>query len=121
MYYVANNSNLLTLLPELYRLLPLVEASSAITEILLESIFRFGKATKALTEPLIAWTNSHSLDFDTDELIGMTKMLCALIEHSSEWIVGRMAQPDIQAFLGTILRLTLAEEDISEVSPSGIR
>lgn len=114
---LANASNLLTLLPELYRLLPLVAASSTITEILTESIFRFGKATKALTEPLIAWTNAHTIDYDLEEVIGVTKMLCALIEHSSEWIVTRMGQPDIQAFLGSILRLTLAEEDISEVSP----
>jgi hypothetical protein len=109
------------LLPHLYRLLPLPAASSAVTEILLESTFRFGKATKALTEPLIMWTNSHVVT-DDDEVIGVAKMLCALLEHSSEWIVARLKQSDVQAFLGVLLALTgrpeLAgvDENISEVS-----
>lgn len=59
-----------------------------------------------------------------NEIIGMTKMLCALVEHSSEWIVTRIAQQDVQAFLGTILRLTGwseaagVDENISEVRNS---
>lgn len=43
------------MLPHLYRLLPHPAASSALVEVLSESIFKFGKGTKILTEPLIAW------------------------------------------------------------------
>ncbi len=57
-------SELTALLPSLYNLLPLPAASSALVEALSESIFKFGKGTKVLTEPLIAWTigvNGQSL------------------------------------------------------------
>jgi hypothetical protein len=59
-----------------------------------------------------------------DELVGVTKMLCALVEHSSEWLVTRISQPDVQAFFGTVLRLTGwsgtagVDEEVSEVSSS---
>lgn len=52
------------------------------------------------------------------------KMLCALVEHSSEWIVARIQQADVQAFLGLILRVTGwdgtggVDENVSEVSLS---
>lgn len=49
------DSELTALLPHLYSLLPLPAASSAIAEILSESIFKFGKGTKVLTEPLVGW------------------------------------------------------------------
>lgn len=112
----------------MYRLLPLPAASATITEILTESVFRFGKGTRALTEPLIEWTitlgqpiiDNDDLDA-TNEVIGITKMLCGLVEHSSEWLVARIAQPNVQAFLGMILRLTGwgevagVDENISEV------
>ena len=49
-------SELTSLLPCLYNLLPLPAASLALVEILGESIFRFGKGTKVLTEPLLAWS-----------------------------------------------------------------
>ncbi len=53
---------------------------------------------------------------------GITKMICALVEHSSEWLVARIGQNDVQAFLGTILRLTGwqgiggVDETVSQVS-----
>lgn len=54
----ADGSELTALLPSLYDLLPLPAACSAISEALSESIFKFGKGTKVLTEPLIAWAIS---------------------------------------------------------------
>ena len=57
-----------------------------------------------------------------EEIAGLTKLLAALVEHSSEWLVAKMAQNDVQALLGLILRLTGWEgtggvdEQISEVS-----
>ena len=48
-------SELTALLDPLYDLLPLPAASSALVEALSESLFKFGKGTKVLTEPLIAW------------------------------------------------------------------
>jgi hypothetical protein len=48
-------SELSELLPHLYRLLPLPAASSALDEVLSESIFKFGKGAKILTEPLLDW------------------------------------------------------------------
>jgi hypothetical protein len=57
---IADRSELTNLLPSLYALLPLPAASSAVSEALSESIFKFGKGTKVLTEPLIAWAISPS-------------------------------------------------------------
>ena len=54
---VTHRSELTSMLQPLYDLLPLTAASSAVTEILSESIFKFGKGTKLLTEPLMAWMN----------------------------------------------------------------
>lgn len=48
-------SDLTALLPHLYGLLPLPAASSALVEVLSESLFKFGKGAKILTEPLLAW------------------------------------------------------------------
>lgn len=48
-------SELSELLPHLYGLLPLPAASSALVEVLSESIFKFGKGAKILTEPLLHW------------------------------------------------------------------
>lgn len=59
----------------------------------------------------------------SEEVAGLTKLLAALVEHSSEWLVAKMAQNDVQALLGLVLRLTGWEgtggvdEQISEVSP----
>ncbi|WVF66636.1 hypothetical protein IAT40_001376 [Kwoniella sp. CBS 6097] len=119
-----------TLLPALYSLLPMPAASSALVEVLSESIFKFGKGTKVLTEPLLAWVigpAGQSLIGSADgepseELIGFAKLLAALVEHSSEWLVARFKQNDVQAFLGVILRLTGlqgiggVEENISELT-----
>ena len=83
-----------------------------------------------LTEPLIAWSLSPmgqsllspSSEEPSDEVVAYAKLLCALVEHSSEWIVSRIKQQDIQAFLGIILRITGWEgvggvdENVSEVS-----
>jgi hypothetical protein len=103
-------------------------ASSALVEILSESIWKFGKGTKVLTEPLIAWIIgpgqqivSSTDDEPSDEVIAFAKLLGALIEHSSEWIIGRIGQSDMQSFLGIILRLTGwhgvggVDEGVSEV------
>jgi hypothetical protein len=107
------SSELNALVPSLYSLLPLAAASSTLVEVLSESIWRFGKGTKVLTEPLVAWVigPGQSLIAATegepsDEVIGFAKLLAALVEHSSEWLVARLGQSDVQAFLGTILRIT---------------
>ncbi|KAK4687604.1 importin-13, partial [Tremellales sp. Uapishka_1] len=128
--YGLGGDELTALLPSLYNVLPLPSASSALVEILSESIFKFGKGTKILTEPLVAWvigpagqTLVGTADGEpSDEVLGFTKLLCALIEHSSEWLVARSAQPDIQAFLGVVLRLTgwqgigSVDEGVSELT-----
>lgn len=138
------DSELTALLPSLYALLPLPAASSAIEEALSESIFRFGKGTKVLTEPLIAWSISPAgqnlvgnaeggesytkgvrpilISEPSDEMIGFAKLVAALVEHSSEWIISRIKQHDVQAFLNLCLRLTGwagsggVDETVSEVS-----
>lgn len=49
-------------------------------------------------------------------------MLCALVEHSSEWLVARIHEADVQTFLGIVLRITGwdgiggVDENVSEVS-----
>ena len=138
------SSELTALLPSLYALLPLPAASSAIEETLSESIFKFGKGTKVLTEPLIAWSISPAgqnlvdnaeggeaytkrgrpilISEPSDEMIGFAKLVAALVEHSSEWIISRIKQHDVQAFLNLCLRLTGwagsggVDETVSEVS-----
>jgi hypothetical protein len=58
----------------------------------------------------------------SDEIIGLTKLLATLVEHSADWLVARLAQNDVQSILGIILRLTSwsgtgsVDEGISEVS-----
>ncbi|WRT63297.1 uncharacterized protein IL334_000202 [Kwoniella shivajii] len=118
------------LLPALYNLLPMPAASSALVEVLSESIFKYGKGTKLLTEPMLAWVigpSGQSLvgsaeGEPSEEVIGFTKLLAALVEHSSEWLVARIQQNDVQAFLRVILRLTgwqglgNVEESLSELT-----
>lgn len=124
---VELKSQLIALLPVLYSLLPLPAASSAVTEILSESVFKYGKGTKSLTEPLVEWVNGpgqavFGAHEPSDEVIAATKMLCELVEHSSEWIVARITQADVQSFLGTILRITGwqgvggVDENVSELT-----
>lgn len=145
-------SDLSALLPHLYGLLPLPSASSALVEVLSESLFKFGKGAKILTEPLLAWftgpgfqqtlaeadggtflpilssavtinsmSETHYID-SSEEIVGLTKLLAALVEHSSEWFIKKIALPEVQALLGLILRLTgwegtpSVDEQISEVS-----
>jgi hypothetical protein len=61
-----------------------------------------------------------------EEIAGLTKLLAALVEHSSEWLVAKMAQNEVQALLGLILRLTgwegtgSVDEQISEVRTTSI-
>ncbi|WWC85404.1 uncharacterized protein L201_000267 [Kwoniella dendrophila CBS 6074] len=119
-----------TLLPVLYNLLPMPAASSALVEVLSESIFKYGKGTKILTEPMLAWIIGPSgqallgstNDEPSEEFIALTKLIAALVEHSSEWLVARIQQNDVQAFLGIILRLTgwqglgNVEESLSELT-----
>lgn len=55
---VIFNSEILNILPTLYALLStslMPQAIESISEILTVSIFRDGKATKALTEPILDW------------------------------------------------------------------
>lgn len=52
-------SQLTALLPSLYSLFPSPAAMSAVSEVLSESEFKFGKGTKVLTEPLVAWIISE--------------------------------------------------------------
>lgn len=53
--------------------------------------------------------------------MGLAKLLAALVEHSADWFIARLAQGDVQALLGVILRLTgwqgtgNVDEQISEV------
>nr|ODO01293.1 hypothetical protein L204_02021 [Cryptococcus depauperatus CBS 7855] len=121
---------LTALLPELYNTLPLPAASSAIAEILSESIFKYGKGTKILTEPLLDWiagTNGQSLILNTsgdplEETIEFAKLITALVEHSTEWLVTHIQEGRVQVFLRTVLRLTGwegiggVEENISELT-----
>jgi hypothetical protein len=57
----------------------------------------------------------------SDEVIAFAKLLATLVEHSSEWIVSKIKQQDVQAFLGLILRVSGWEgtggvdENVSEV------
>jgi hypothetical protein len=121
-------------------------------EVLSESIFKFGKGAKILTEPLLAWftgpsfqnvlaqedggeSSSSSLSSPriphllllmiepSDEMMGLAKLLAALVEHSADWFIARLAQNEVQALLGVVLRLTgwqgtgNVDEQISEVHP----
>ncbi len=58
----------------------------------------------------------------SDEVVGYVKLLAALVEHSSEWIVAHIKQPDVQSFLATLLRISGwagtggVDESVSEVS-----
>lgn len=55
--------------------------------------------------------------------MGLTKLLAALVEHSSEWLIKNIAMTEVQSMLGLILRLTgwegtpSVDEQISEVRP----
>lgn len=57
----------------------------------------------------------------SEEMMGLAKLLAALVEHSADWLVGRLSQGNVQALLGVILRLTSwpgtgnVDEQISEV------
>ena len=123
-------SELISLLPALYDLLPLPAASSAVSEALSESIFKFGKGTKVLTEPLLAWCVSpagqsvvgEAEGEPSDEVVAFAKLLCALIDHSGDWLVSRVKQTDVQSFLALVLRITNwqgiggVEENVSELT-----
>ncbi|WVR03182.1 hypothetical protein IAU60_000173 [Kwoniella sp. DSM 27419] len=128
--YGLSADELSGLLPSFYGLLPMPAASSALVEVLSESIFKFGKGTKILTEPLLAWVigppgqslvgSGHGEP--SEEMIAFAKLLAALVEHSAEWLVTRIKQADVQAFLGVILRITgwqglgNVEENVSELT-----
>lgn len=86
-------------------------------------MFRFGKGTKVLTEPLVEWVNGPGEAIsDPDEASAFAKLLAALVEHSSEWLVARIQESRVQSLLRTILRLTAWEgiggvdENISELT-----
>lgn len=116
-------SELISLLHPLYALLPFPPACSAVSEILTESVFRFGKGTKVLTEPLVEWVNGPGQNIsEPDEAAAYAKLLATLVEHSSDWIVERIEEPAVQSFLGTVLRMTAwegigsVEENVSELT-----
>ncbi|OXG35215.1 hypothetical protein C367_00450 [Cryptococcus neoformans Ze90-1] len=117
-------------LPVLYNLLPLPAACSAVVEVLSESIFKYGKGTKVLTEPLISWATGPSgqsiLDLTeedpSEEAVAFAKLVAALVEHSSEWLVAHIQESQVQTFLAMVLRITGwkgiagVEENISELT-----
>lgn len=139
--YGLGAEEITALVPHLISLLPLPAASNTLVEVLSESIFNYGKGTKVVTEPLLAWvvgapgqnligkaedgrlTSWSQLTTEpSEEMQAFTKMLCALAEHSSEWFVARLEQTDVQAFLGTVLRITNwsgsggVDENVSELT-----
>ncbi|KAJ9108122.1 hypothetical protein QFC19_002589 [Naganishia cerealis] len=117
---VLNNaSDITNILPLLYSLLDtqfMVQSMSSIIEILTNSVFRDGKATKALTEPLLRWLAVRGIqivneainnqDAESDDLNAISKLVEALIEHSAGWMAGKLDQADVQSFLGLLLSLT---------------
>lgn len=118
-------------------------------EVLSESLFKFGHGAKILTEPLVAWFTGPQFQQvlteadggrssalsgpasevallmmvtdPSDEVVALTKLLAALVEHSSEWLIAKIARPEVQSLLGLVLRLTGWEgtggvdEQVSEV------
>ncbi|ORY23548.1 armadillo-type protein [Naematelia encephala] len=128
--YGLGGDDLAALLPSLYSLLPLPSACSTIEEILSESVFKFGKGAKLLTEPLVAWiigppgqqVVGDATGEPSDEIIALTKLISTLVEHSSAWIVDRIQEEDVQRLLRVVLRLTgwegvgSVEETVSELT-----
>jgi hypothetical protein len=56
----------------------------------------------------------------SDEMMGLAKLLAALVEHSADWFIARLAQNEVQALLGVVLRWQgtgNVDEQISEVRP----
>jgi hypothetical protein len=53
--YGLGGEEITALVPHLINLLPLPAASATLVEVLSESIFNYGKGTKVVTEPLLAW------------------------------------------------------------------
>jgi hypothetical protein len=53
--YGLGADEITALVPHLIELLPLPAASATMVEVLSESIFNYGKGTKVVTEPLLAW------------------------------------------------------------------
>lgn len=57
----------------------------------------------------------------------MTKLVDALVEHSSDWMARRISDPHVQAFFGVLLDLTGfpgipgRDENISEVRAQVLR
>ncbi|KAJ9116745.1 hypothetical protein QFC20_000680 [Naganishia adeliensis] len=107
------------LLPVLHSLLDtpfMVQSISAIVEVLTNSVFRDGKATKALTEPLLRWMAVRGMqivnqaiseeDADSEDLNAISKLVEALVEHSASWMASKLDQPDVQAFLTLLLSLS---------------
>lgn len=130
---LASRRDLTSLLPTLYTLLssPFLPSSvNVLIEILTASVFKDGKATKALTEPLLAWitTTGQAIiaqaaeagEGDSDNLIAVSKLVEAVVEHSAAWIASRTSEPLVQAFLNVILRLSgfpgvaSIDEEVSE-------
>lgn len=125
--------DLTSLLPTLYHLLStpfLPSAVNVLIEILTASVFKDGKATKVLTEPLLEWitTTGQTIivqaaeagEGDSDNLIAVSKLVEAIVEHSAAWLAGRTSEPLVQSFLNVILRLSgfpgvaSVDEEVSE-------
>lgn len=128
-----------TLLPILYNLLSssefLPQTINVLIEILTVSVFKDGKATKILTEPLLEWFASTGQgivsraaasaadldnDADTESLIAVSKLVEAIVEHSASWLAGRTQHTLVQSFFNIIIQLTgfpgtaTIDEDVSE-------
>jgi hypothetical protein len=64
-------------------------------------------------------------DPDSEEVVSMTKLVDALVDHSSDWMARRTTDPRVQAFFGVMLDLTGfpgvpgRDENISEVCCTG--
>lgn len=67
-------------------------------------------------------TNEKAHTDPSDEAVAFAKLVAALVEHSSEWLVAHIQESQVQTFLAMVLRITGwkgiagVEENISEVS-----
>jgi hypothetical protein len=115
-------------------------------EVLSESIFKFGKGAKILTEPLLSWFTGPSFqNVLAQEDGGESSSYCHPLlmdfpalppgpqypvadnrtkrRDDADWFIARLAQNEVQALLGVVLRLTgwqgtgNVDEQISEVRP----
>lgn len=119
-------------------LLPMLDSpflpptAAVLVEILTTSVFKDGKACKILTEPILQWFSGRGLaiirkasneqDADSEDVNSLAKLVAALVEHSTEWMIKRIEEHNVQAFLAGLLELTSwpgvagRDENISETT-----